>query len=283
VPAIAPSELPIAEREALFRDGMVIDGATPHRLILFTFDDGPDRRSTPLLLDRLDAAGVKAVFFLTANRIASRTPMEREHATIAREILARGHIIGNHTLDHLQLPLLDDTGVAQQLGGAEDVFQNVLGIHPSLLRPPGGARSPRIDELLAQRGYTTVLWNLSTGDDQVRTAREVFDVWVKVMERREREDGERGGIVLLHDTNSWSVDAFQMIWGELMARNCKLLARGEELYDVVPDPSFFYQPRGDAPAGFVAAAAAPDAQVLAERQARLRVDAAQRCAAIDGF
>lgn len=273
----------IAARHDGYRNGLVIDGATPHRLILFTFDDGPDRRTTPLLLDRLDAVGVKAVFFLTASRIVGRTPVEREQATLAKEILARGHLIGSHTVDHLQLPLLDDAGVAEQVLGAEDIFQRVLGLRPSLFRPPGGARSPRVDELLAARGYTTMLWNLGSGDFQVHSAEQVLTTFRNVMERREREQGERGGIVLMHDTYSWSVDAFQMIWGELWARNCRLLARGEELYDIVSDPAFFFQPRGGAPAGFIAAPAQLPADVLAERQARLRIETAQRCNAADGF
>lgn len=273
----------VTARHDAYRDGLVIDGATPHRLILFTFDDGPDRRTTPLLLDRLDAVGVKAVFFLTASRIDANTPTEREQAALAREILARGHLVGSHTVDHLQLPLLDDVAMAAQVVGAEDIFLRVLGLRPSLFRPPGGARSPRVDELLATRGYTTVLWNLGSGDFQVHSAEQVLDTFRKVIERREREQGERGGIILMHDTYAWSVDAFQMIWGELWARNCALLARGEELYDVVSDPSLFFQPRGAAPAGFIAAPAQLDPRVLHERQVRLRAEAAQRCNATDGF
>jgi peptidoglycan/xylan/chitin deacetylase (PgdA/CDA1 family) len=282
-PTTEGKEDPAIRAPAAYGGGRIIEGGTPHRLIFFTFDDGPDRRTTPLLLDRLDAVGVKAGFFLTAGRIAGRNAMEREQATLAREILARGHLLGNHTVDHMQLPLLDDNAALAQVIGAETIFKRVLGFRPVLMRPPGGARSARIDELLAQRGYTTVLWNLGAGDFQVKSAREVFDVFRKVLERRERESGDRGGVVLLHDTYSWSVDAFQLIWAELWARNCRLLARGEELYDIVPDLSFFYQARGTAPAGKVADPARPPARVLAERQTRLRAEAKQRCSATDGF
>jgi peptidoglycan/xylan/chitin deacetylase (PgdA/CDA1 family) len=266
-----------------YAGGRIIDGATPHRLILFTFDDGPDRRTTPLLLDRLDAAGIKAVFFLTASRIAERTPVEREQASLAQEMIARGHLVGSHTVDHLQLPLLDDTGATAQVLGAEQIFQRVLGFRPSLIRPPGGARSPRIDTLLADRNYTTVLWNLGAGDFQVKSANEVLDTFRKVLERRERENGDRGGIVLLHDTYAWSVDAFQLIWAELWARNCKLLERGEELYDMVSDLQYFFQPNDGAPVGTLALPVRLPAAVFEERQARLRRETAQRCSATDGF
>jgi peptidoglycan/xylan/chitin deacetylase (PgdA/CDA1 family) len=263
--------------------GKIIEGSTPHRLILFSFDDGPERRTTPLLLDRLDAVGVKALFFLTASRIVGRNAMEREQAALAREIVARGHLVGSHTVDHLQLPLLDDARAAEQVIGAEQIFQRVLGFRPSLIRPPGGARSPRIDLLLAERNYTTVLWNVGAGDFQVKSAAEVLDTFRKVLERRERENGDRGGIVLLHDTYSWSVDAFQLIWAELWARNCRLLVRGEELYDIVSDLAFFHQPREGAPTGALASPARLPPEVLEVRQAHLRAEAAQRCSATDGF
>lgn len=260
------------------RDGMVITGRTPHRLILFTFDDGPDPRNTPRLLDELDEVGVKAVFFLTASRIAGRGPWERRNQELAREILRRGHIVGNHTVDHAQLPLLDDAGVIAQVEGADEVFARVLGERTWLLRPPGGARSARVDALLAQRGYTQVLWNLGTGDFQVRTAEDVFRIFRRVLERREREHGDRGGIVLMHDTHEWSVAAFPMMVSWLRERNCELLERGEELYDIVDDPALFFAPRGGASPSAEAPVSTASRAVIAERQRALREETARRCA-----
>ena len=265
---------PLGER---YEDGLIITGSTPHRLILFTFDDGPDPRTTPLLLDRLDESGVKAVFFLVASRMVGTTPIERHQAAIAREIARRGHMIGGHTLDHVQLPLLDDEQIEHQLDESERIFQQVLGGIPRLFRPPFGAHSERVDQHLVAHRYTPVLWNLGAGDFQVRTTDEVFDIWLKVLERREREHGDRGGIVLLHDTYAWSVDAFERIYAYLQAQNCRLLERGEELYDVVDDLAFFYIPRADADEEAEAPAAQPPADVLAARQAALRERTARRC------
>jgi peptidoglycan/xylan/chitin deacetylase (PgdA/CDA1 family) len=260
-----------------FQNGRIITGSTPHRLILFTFDDGPDTRSTPLLLDRLDEAGVKAVFFLVASRIAGSTPIERRQANVAREIARRGHLIGGHTLDHVQLPLLDDDAVEHQLNESERIFSQVLGGKPWLFRPPFGAHSQRIDQHLAAHRYTPVLWNLGAGDFQVKTTEEVVDLWLKVFERRARENGDRGGIILLHDTYGWSVDAFERIFAFLQARNCELLERHEELYDIVDDPTFFYVPRGDAAPETEALPAEPPPEVLAARQVALRDRTARRC------
>lgn len=259
------------------RDGMVITGGTPHRLILFTFDDGPDHRYTPGLLDTLDALGVKAVFFLTARRFEGHTPRERRLAEIARDIVRRGHLVGSHTMDHLQLPLLTGEALDAQVLGSEEVFERVLGERPWLIRPPGGSRSARVDRWLASRGYTQVLWNLGTGDFQVRTSDDVLHTFERVLERRERENGERGGVVLLHDIHAWSVEALPRIVRRLEERNCELLERGEELYDVVDDPRPFFVARGEADTSEEAPPAMPDPAWIEARQARLRERTASRC------
>lgn len=264
--------------EAL-RDGRIMRGATPHRLILFTFDDGPDRNTTPLLLDRLDAAGVRAVFFLTGDNLRGENVAERKNQEIARETVRRGHTVASHGMRHRQLPLLSDYEALLEVGQTEAVFRRVLGARPWLIRPPGGARSARIDRLLAERGYTTMLWNLGAGDFQVRTAADVHKTWQAVFERR-RAQGEEGGIVLLHDTYAWSVDAFQLIVQDLLDRNCALLAKGEELYDFVDDPALFFEARAGADVSAEAAPLVLSPEALAARQAPLREETAQRCHAL---
>jgi peptidoglycan/xylan/chitin deacetylase (PgdA/CDA1 family) len=274
--AVSP---PTAEHAGLgesMRDGQIMTGTTAHRLILFTFDDGPDRRTTPLLLDRLDAAGVRAVFFLTGSRLGLDTPTLRQQSMIARDIRARGHIVASHTYDHLQLPLLNDEDVRYQITRAEDVFTQVFGARPWLIRPPGGGHSARVDAILAERGYTTVLWNIGAGDFQVRSANEVLDTWRRVYERLEGE-GQRGGIVLLHDTYSWSVEAFQHIFNELQDRNCELLDRGQELFDIVDDPAMFYVPRDGRSPSTVAPSLVLTADALEQRQVKLRAQTTARC------
>lgn len=259
------------------RNGLVMTGSTPHRLVLFTFDDGPDHRYTPGLLDTLDSLGIKAVFFLTARRFEGNTPRERLLASIAQDIVRRGHFVGSHTMDHLQLPLLTPERLDEQVLGTERVFERVLGQRPWLIRPPGGARSSRVDRWLSSRGYTQVLWNIGTGDTQVRTSDEVVGTFHRVLERRELDHGERGGVVLLHDIHAWSVEAFPRIVRDLEERNCTLLEQGEELYDIVSDPRIFFTSRGAAGTSETAPPVVPDPSWLERRQARLREQSEARC------
>lgn len=277
--ALNTDEEPLDGLGEAYRDGLIMSGATPHRLILFTFDDGPNRDTTPLLLDRLDAAGVRAVFFLTGANLRGENVTERKNQKIARDTVRRGHIVASHGMHHRQLPLLSDYEAMLEIGQTEAIFKRVLGGRPWLIRPPGGAHSARIDRLLAERNYTTMLWNLGAGDFQVHTAADVHKTWQAVFERRQAQ-GENGGIILLHDTYAWSVDAFQLIVQDLLNRNCKLLAKHEELYDFVDDPSLFFQPRGKQGASAETAPVKLAPEVLEARQARLRDETAQRCQAL---
>ncbi|HYP70270.1 MAG TPA: polysaccharide deacetylase family protein, partial [Variovorax sp.] len=68
-------------------------GAVARGEVAITIDDGPDPEVTPAVLDLLDAAGQKATFFCIAERVAA-------HPLLAREIVARGHSIQNHTARH---------------------------------------------------------------------------------------------------------------------------------------------------------------------------------------
>ena len=260
-------------------DGVITTGASVHRLILFTFDDGPNLRYTEPLLDALDLADVRAVFFVTTRRFAGNLPHERQSAELVRDIVRRGHIIGTHTMDHIQLPLVSNEHMQVQVDESADLIEGITGARPVWVRPPGGSRSARVDGYLARTGFTQMLWNLGTGDSQVRSSDDVLATFRRVLERREADAGERGGIVLLHDIHAWSVEAFPRIVAYLDQRNCELLEQGEELFDFVDDPALFYRQRGPREdASSVAPLLALDEGVLKIRQARARIRAEARCA-----
>jgi peptidoglycan/xylan/chitin deacetylase (PgdA/CDA1 family) len=263
------------------RGGRIIRGGTAHRMILFTFDDGPDRRTTPRLLRELDTLGIRAVFFVTTSRVEGRGDRIRAQAELLKDIVDRGHVVGNHTADHEQLTLLDSRDARAQVVRAEEAIERIIGQRPYLFRPPYGARSARIDRILAEREYTTVLWNIGSGDFQVTDPEIVFDTWRRVLARVEREEGERGGIVLMHDTHPWTVRALPRIVDWIRRRNCELLETDEELFDIVDDPALFFQARAedDDPSASAPSAVVPP-HILHARQARVRADAEVRCRAL---
>ena len=258
---------PVGSRDVTgsrFPSGLTIQGGSKHRAILFTFDDGPSRRNTPRLLDTLDALGITALFFVKSESFGNGNPWEREHTEIVREIVRRGHMIGNHTETHRQLPLLRNAEIEAELALSGRKIERAIGRKPRLIRPPGGALSKRVEQLLGENGYTSVMWTLYPGDLEVHTPEHVVHTFFRVLDRRERETGERGGIVLLHDTKSHSLEAVPRLVEALQKRNCRLLAEGEELYDIVDDLGYFIPGHE------------PD-QTLEERQEELRQRAERAC------
>lgn len=252
---------------ARYPSGLKIEGGTRHRLLLFTFDDGPSRRTTPRLLDLLDELEIRALFFVTSESFGNGNPWEREHAEIVRDIVRRGHMVGNHTETHRQLPLLRNAEIEAELRRSGNKIAWAVGNHPRLIRPPGGALSKRVEGLLADHGYTSVMWALYPADLEERTPEGIVRTFFRVLDRRERETGDRGGIVLMHDTKPHILDALPRLVDALERRNCRLLAEGEELYDIVDDLGYFIP--GD-----------ETDETLDERQERLRARFEQECAAL---
>lgn len=259
--------------------GYVVTGTTAHRLVLFTFDDGPHPIHTPRVLDELDRAGVRAVFFVVARRLARTTGAFAEVDDVLREIARRGHVVGSHTRDHEILTRLSPGEMEAQIVEAEELIASAIGARPWLFRPPGGMHDADIDAFLAARGYSEFLWSVAAEDWLTTDPDVVFRNFRRVMENRERR-GTPGGVIVLHDTHPWTVAALPRIFGWIDARNCELLAAGEELYDIVEDPSLFVvrRPEGTSPSDpSPPIVLAPD--VLAARQARARTRAAERCTA----
>ena len=166
-----------------------LPGAAPGRgEVAITIDDGPDPEVTPAVLDLLDSAGQKATFFCIAERVAA-------HPALAREIVARGHSIQNHTARHRHdFSLLGPRAYAAELGRAQEILGQVTGELPSCFRAPAGFRNPFLAPVLQHMGLSLVSWTRRGYDTREADAR-------RVLERLTR--GLAGGdILLLHDGNS---------------------------------------------------------------------------------
>jgi peptidoglycan/xylan/chitin deacetylase (PgdA/CDA1 family) len=243
----------------------IVTGATPRRMLHFTFDDGPTAENTPRLLDALDRAGIKATFFFSTSRFASRERRNSRSVELAREVARRGHEIGAHGFDHIRMSHLRPSAVRDELQSAEAMFLRAFGARTYLFRPPYGSRNRALDRMLADGRYLTVMWNVGLADWVAHDPEELRKIFWRVLQRNERLDGERGGVVLLHDSHDWSVAAFERIAESIAARNCELLARGEELYDVVDSLMPWVTPPSD--------------ETYAAWQQQLREQTSARCGA----
>ena len=97
-----------------------------------TFDDGPHATYTPLLLDGLHKRGIHATFFLMGKNIEGKEE-------IVKQMQKDGHLIGNHTYDHVQLDKLPGDQACQQILKTNNEIYEITGEYPLYLRPPYGA------------------------------------------------------------------------------------------------------------------------------------------------
>ncbi len=137
------------------------------RKLCLTYDDGPNPAWTPQLLDLLDEHDAKATFFLIGKW------SEREPELI-REVVARGHSIGNHR---------------EAVEAAGVTFSSIAG--RMLMRPPYGRRRPGTLRVLKEKGYLGITWSITGYDWRPHTT-------AQAITRRCLKAGP-GDIILLHD------------------------------------------------------------------------------------
>jgi peptidoglycan-N-acetylglucosamine deacetylase len=99
-----------------------------HRVAL-TFDDGPDGRWTPQILDTLRSRGVKATFFVVGQNVDT-------HQRLLQRIYNEGHEIGNHTYTHPNLALTTERRSRIELDWTASLLEAVLNRRIAFFRPP---------------------------------------------------------------------------------------------------------------------------------------------------
>ncbi|WP_369655976.1 polysaccharide deacetylase family protein [Variovorax sp. V213] len=156
--------------------------------VAITIDDGPDPEVTPRVLDLLDAHGQRATFFCIAERVLA-------HPALAREIVARGHSIQNHTARHRHnFSFLGPRGFASEIARAQDILAETTGQRPTCFRAPAGLRNPFLEPVLHRLGLSLVSWTRRGFDTREGDP-------AKVMARLGRNLQARD-ILLLHDGNA---------------------------------------------------------------------------------
>jgi len=166
-------------------------GAGGEHQVAITFDDGPDPRWTPKILDILKAANVKAAFFLVGVNA-------EHHPSLVQRIVNEGHEIGNHTYYHPNLALCWPEHIRLELNATQLLLETITGRATTLFRPPYAAdTSPsQLSELTPLQiaedlNYLVVLESIDPQD----WAKPGADVILQRVKQQRRD----GSIILLHD------------------------------------------------------------------------------------
>lgn len=201
------------------RGEIVWEVPTNEKLIAITFDDGPDPKYTPLILDLLDQYNAKSTFFAVGSR-ATQFP------ELAQRIANEGHELSNHTFSHLYLR--GNVATDQYLNDimkTQNIIAELTGTYPRLFRPPGGYYNEKIVHIAKQAGIQIILWSWHQDTkDWKRPGPQVIASNVL-------KNIKNGDIVLMHDhvRLSQTVDALKLILPELEERGYKLVTVSELL------------------------------------------------------
>lgn len=153
------------------------------RTVYLTFDDGPIPEATPWVLDTLDRYGIKATFFVVGDNV-------RKHPDIFRQVLSRGHSVGNHTFHHISGHIHGDFHFTSDVDECAALIPPIAG--RPLFRPPHGWMKPAQYRYVVDR-YRVIMWDLVTRDYSNRlTAADV----VANIKRYARP----GSIITFHDS-----------------------------------------------------------------------------------
>ena len=159
--------------------------ATARGAVALTIDDGPDPEVTPAVLDLLQAHGVRATFFCIADRV-------RAHPALARDIIAQGHSVQNHSLRHRHdFALRGPAALRREIGDAQHIVADVCGVAPHCFRAPAGLRNPFLDRVLHELDLQLVSWTRRGFDTRDGNAQRVLG--------RLAHKLAAGDILLLHD------------------------------------------------------------------------------------
>lgn len=177
--------------------------------VWLTIDDGPSAE-TPAILDLLDRYQAKATFFMVGERAAARPEL-------VREVLRRGHELGNHSHSHPQARFwaLGPAQMAREIGQCQQTLTAIAGKAPRWYRSVVGMTNPFVAAALKRHGLTRVGWSARGFDGVGCTPEGVV--------ARIAPDLAPGAIVLLHEgaAHGHNLAIIEAVLQQLQARGLR--------------------------------------------------------------
>ncbi len=164
--------------QRIYPKGIFRKDPSDHSVCL-TFDDGPIPEVTPWLLDVLDRYGVKATFFVVGDNV-------RKHPEIFRMIVERGHVIGNHTFNHVRSLYMRTPDFIDNVKKCDGYFKS------HLFRPPHGIMRRWVYRYMMCK-YDIVFYDVVTRDYSSK------QTGPQVLENVKRYT-RNGSIIVFHDS-----------------------------------------------------------------------------------
>lgn len=177
-------------------------------MVALTFDDGPNSRYTPKILDILEENHVKATFFVIGQQISS-------HEDVIKRMTHNGNQIGIHTFTHRDLTKLTDKQIQDEINQTAQTLSQ-LNYTPTVVRPPYGSYNQHIIDLIE---YPLILWNIDTRDWESLNTKSIVNLV--------KENIKDGDIILFHDMYPTTVEAIKTIVPYLLKEGYQLVTIDE--------------------------------------------------------
>lgn len=178
-----------------------IGEGTNERVVLLTFDDGPKNLELVSgLLDTLEKHNAKAIFFVNGYRV-------KANPDLLKMIYEKGHAIGNHSYDHINLRQESEEKIRQQVDAVQEIVEQTIGIRPTFFRPPNGASNDFLRNYVKEQGMLFMTWSNGSldWDSKNQTPEAVI--------RNVLDQLRPGSNILMHEL-PWTVEALD----ELLTR-----------------------------------------------------------------
>ena len=153
--------------------------------VYFTFDDGPHPKITPQILDILKEYNCLATFFLVGKNLC-------KYPKVVSRILQEGHTIGLHSYSHKMLLLKSRQQLLYELLQPQKDLQEIIGIRPTIFRPPFGKFTPGVIKLCNQLELTVIMWTIMSYDFDLSVPNQQITTKISRLLKN-------GDIVVFHD------------------------------------------------------------------------------------
>ncbi|MFF1357464.1 polysaccharide deacetylase family protein [Streptomyces sp. NPDC058297] len=203
-PHAAPARLEVRREPILRMD-------THDRSMVLTFDDGPDPRYTPHILQTLREHDVRAMFFVCGEQV-------EWNQDLLREMADDGHVVGNHTWTHPLLTTMSRSAMRSEIERTCEIIDDTIGEPPAWFRAPYGAWNRNAFRIGAELGMEPFAWTLDTNDWTEPGTRAIV--------RAVRAEAAPGVVVLSHDAGgnrSQSVAALRTYLPELLDSGYRIM------------------------------------------------------------
>ncbi len=192
-------EVTAKQKETLQKYGAYYMDASKPKALYLTFDEGYENGYTSKILDVLEATKTPAAFFVTGPYLESQTEL-------VKRMVEDGHIIGNHTASHINMPKSSAEMIEKDITELSEACEKMYGVKMKYVRPPEGEYSERTLAIMRDMGYTPIFWSFAYKDWDVNLQKGAEYAFSQVTPYL-----HDGAILLLHAVSSDNANALEDI------------------------------------------------------------------------